>query len=299
MFDFLRERGATAEDKRREALGAYLDNALTPDERARFERQLAGDQALRAELEQMRLLKRQMRAMPRRRVPRSFALNPALYGRPKQQPMMQLYPVLRGATALTAFFLIFTLALGAFRGQFTGGGGEAVPAAVFTTAEMAQEAPVEEAAPAAGEAAVAEEERSAGSAAPTEGAAAADIAAQEAITETFAIEAVPPVEATPMPEGTLTVSAVPSTELSLESAAPSPLAATETPALLAYDEPPPPVATEIAAIAEEEAVTTGEEGAAQADSLADVLRPLQIALGVAFVLLLILWLVARRRVRSL
>lgn len=296
MFDFLRERGSTAEDKRREALGAYLDNALTPDERARFERQLAGNQALRAELEQMRLLKRQMRAMPRRRVPRSFALNPALYGRPKPQPMMQLYPVLRGATALTAFFLIFTLALGVFRGQFTGGGGEAVPATVFTTAEMAQEAPVEEAAPADGEAAVAEEQRSSDSAAPTE-AAAADIAAQEAITGTFAIEAVPPAEATPMPEGTLTVGAVPSTELSLESAAPESLA-TETPGVQAYNEPPAPVATEIALIAEEETVA-GEEDAGQADPSAGMLRLLQIGLGVAFVLLLILWLVARRRVRSL
>ena len=36
MFDFFRERGSTAEDKRREALGAYLDNALTPAERTRF-----------------------------------------------------------------------------------------------------------------------------------------------------------------------------------------------------------------------------------------------------------------------
>ena len=296
MFDFFRERGSTAEDKRREALGAYLDNALTPAERTRFERQLAGDPAMRAELEQMRLLKRQMRAMPRRRVPRSFALNPALYSRPKPQPMMQLYPVLRGATALTAFFLIFTLALGAFRGQFTG--GEDAPTAVFTTAEIAQEAVQEEAAPAEGAAAAGEEERSGESAAvPTE-AVMADLAAQEAITETFAIEAVPPAEGTPMPEGTLAVGEVPSTELSLESDAPSPPAATETPAVLAYNEPPPPVATEIATIAEEETLTA-QEDATQADPLAGVLRPLQIGLGVAFILLLVLWLVARRRARSL
>lgn len=292
MFDFLRERGSTADDKRREALGAYLDNALTPAERARFERQITADPALRAELEQMRLLKRQMRAMPRRRVPRSFALNPALYGRPKPQPMMQLYPVLRGATALTAFFLIFTLALGAFRGQFTGG-GEAAPAAVFTTAEVAQEAQLEDAAPAEGAAQVAEEERSADTPAPTE--AAADLAAQEAITDTFAIEAMPAPEGTSAAEGTLAAAEVPSAELSLESAAP---AATDTPAVQAYNEPPPPVATEIAAIIEEEAVVP-EDDAAQAGSLAGVLRPFQIGLGVALVLLFILWLVARRRVRSL
>ena len=266
MFDFLRERGSTAEDKRRESLGAYLDNALTPAERARFERQLAGDAALRAELEQMRLLKRQMRAMPRH----------------TPQPMMQLYPVLRGATALTAFFLIFTLALGAFRGQFAGG-GEAAPAAVFTTAEVAEESAAEEAGQAA------PEERSAVTPAATE-AVAADLAAQEAVTETFAIEAAPP------PEGTLAAE-VPSAELSLESVAPTePLLATETPAVLAYNEPPPPVATEIAAIAEEEAAT-GEAPAT--NTLASVLRPLQIGLGVTLVILFILWLIARRRVRSL
>lgn len=297
MFDFLRERGSTAEEKRREALGAYLDNALTPAERARFERQLTGDPTLRAEMEQMRLLKQQMRAMPRRRVPRSFALDPALYGRPKAQPMMQLYPVLRGATAMAAFFLIFTLALGAFRGQFAGGGGEAAPEAAFTTAQVAEEAPVEEAAPAEAEAAVAEDQRSDGSTAPTE-AAAAEIAAQEAITGTFAIEANPPAEGTPMAEGTLAAGDVPSTDLTLESAAPSPLAATETPAVLASNEPPPPMATEIAAIVEEEAVADEQE-VAPADSLSRVLRPLQIGLGVAFVLLLLVWLFARRRMRSL
>ncbi len=288
MFDFLRERGSTAEDKRREALGAYLDNALTPAERTRFERQLAGDPAMRAELEQMRLLKRQMRAMPRRRVPRSFALNPALYSRPNPQPMMQLYPVLRGATALTAFFLIFTLALGAFRGQFTG--GEDAPTAVFTTAEVVEEAAMEEA-PAEESAEVAEEARIA----PTE-AAAADLAAQEAITETFAIGAAP--EGTPLPEGTFDTAEAPAADLSMESAVPEPVA-TETPAVMAYNEPPPPVATEIAAIAEEEAVAGENDTASQAESMTGVLRPLQIGLGVAFVFLLVLWLIARRRVRSM
>lgn len=151
MFDFMRDRGSTAEERRLEALGAYLDNALAADERERFESRLAHDAELRAELERMRALKMQMRAMPRRRVPRSFALDPALYGRPKPQPMMQLYPFLRGATALTAFFLMFTLALGAFRGQFTGGGAAemAAPQAAMIAEETAMDAaPAPEAAPA-------------------------------------------------------------------------------------------------------------------------------------------------------
>lgn len=151
MFDFMRDRGSTAEERRLEALGAYLDNALAADERERFESRLAHDAELRAELERMRALKMQMRAMPRRRVPRSFALDPALYGRPKPQPMMQLYPFLRGATALTAFFLMFTLALGAFRGQFTGGGAAemAAPQTAMVAEETAMDAaPAPEAAPA-------------------------------------------------------------------------------------------------------------------------------------------------------
>ncbi len=58
-------------------------------------------------------------------VPRSFALDPAAYARPKAQPLLQLYPVLRGATALSAFLLIFVLALGVFQGQFGGVGAPA------------------------------------------------------------------------------------------------------------------------------------------------------------------------------
>lgn len=48
---------------------------------------------------------------------------------PKRQPLIRCYPVLRGATALTAFFLIFTLALGMFRGQFAGGVAGSAPQA--------------------------------------------------------------------------------------------------------------------------------------------------------------------------
>src|SRR5690606_32737251 len=126
--------------RQREALSAYLDNALPAAERERLEGQLARDTALRTELEQMRLLKAEMRAMPRRRVPRNFSLDPAVYGKPKAQPMMQLYPVLRGATALTAFLLIFTLALGAFRG---GSFDSAAPESAAVSNEVAVEEQIE------------------------------------------------------------------------------------------------------------------------------------------------------------
>ena len=48
MFDFMRDRGSTAKEKRLEVLGAYLDNALTAAERARLEAQLADDADLHA-----------------------------------------------------------------------------------------------------------------------------------------------------------------------------------------------------------------------------------------------------------
>jgi hypothetical protein len=57
-------------------------------------------------------------------VPRNFILDPAKYGRPARQPWVQAYPVLRAATAMTAFFLIFAFAAGIFTNL-----GRAEPAA--------------------------------------------------------------------------------------------------------------------------------------------------------------------------
>jgi anti-sigma factor RsiW len=287
MFDSWRNSGSAAE-KRLEALGAYLDNALTPAERGRLEQQLARDPALRAELEQLRALKLQLQAMPRRRAPRSFALNPALYGRPKAQPMMQLYPVLRGATALTAFLLIFTLALGAFRGQFGAGAPEAAPAAEVAMSETAEEAPATELAAeeeAAELAAPVEptQRDTAATAAPEAGAAGApaEITAEEAITEGLDLEALP-LEGTTAPP----VVEAPATELNLD-------APTAEPTMAAIAE-----AVATTAVANEVADTGAAAGEGSAAAEPVVLPWIQIGLAVAFVLLLLLWLVARRRVRS-
>lgn len=125
MFDFLRDRTKSSTEIMQEALNAYLDNALAPAERQRLERQLAQDARLRTELQQMRVLKQQLSQMPRRRVPRNFTLNPAVYGRPQRQPLLQLYPVLQGATALAALIFILVLGLGFFQGQFSGSLSEA------------------------------------------------------------------------------------------------------------------------------------------------------------------------------
>lgn len=291
MFDFMRDRGSTVEEKRLEAIGAYLDNALTAAERERFERQLAGDAGLSAELEQMRTLKMQMRAMPRRRVPRSFALDPALYGRPKSQPLMRAYPILRGATALTAFFLIFTLALGAFRGQFAGGTmSEAVPQTVMieaaqeeaADAELAQEAgPIES--PAEAPAAGGAEDRIR----PT---MEASEPAENLETESLAL----PVEGTAAPEAYDAPPAVPESGLSIE--------ATTTAAEPTVEEFAGDVAQLSTETAEEGTTMSGEgEIAAEGGddgTILSLLRPLQIGLAVVFLLSLILLLMARRRSSS-
>lgn len=281
MFDFKRDRGDG--DRQQEAIDAYLDNVLTPAERARFEALMVADARLRTEVEQLRALRLQLRAMPRRRVPRSFALNPAAYSRPKAQPLLQLYPALRGATALSAFLLIFVLALGLFNGQFGGGAPQASQVAEVAVGDapgVAEEAAVEEAAPM-----VAEDEmaRATASQAP---AAEAEMANAEAPAELVL----------PAPAGTITTTAP--ADLSIESTdlVTATLPANAGGAIEQYAEPTAPAAVTSNELAQTE--TAADEPTAPAEPLRFLL-PLQIGLGVLFLLLLILWLLAQRRVRSL
>jgi anti-sigma factor RsiW len=144
MFDYLRNLTKSAEEKQQEALNAYLDDALSPQERQQFEQRLARDADLRLEVEQRRTLQMQMRQMPRRRVPRNFTLDPAVYGRPQRQPLFEFYPVMRAATVLTALFFILALGADLF---LTGQGGLASPQGVAlmveeTTSDTAVEAPM-------------------------------------------------------------------------------------------------------------------------------------------------------------
>jgi len=282
MFNSMRDRGDR--DRLQETLDAYLDNALTPAERARFEAQMTADPRLRTEVEQLRALRWQMRAMPRRRVPRSFALDPAAYARPKAQPLLQLYPVLRGATALSAFLLIFVLALGAFQGQFGGVGAPAAASVTSTTAQdtaeiAAIEAPQE--APAEESAAITADE-------------AARTASPEATTvaeEATAAELAAPYPAStpvPVPEGDLSLGAPPP-EATLLPNAGGAIEEAELAPTLAAEPTMEPFAIQEAANAP--VPETVEPPAS--------LLPWQIGLGVLFLVLLVLWLLARRRARSL
>lgn len=109
MFGFLRNLRKSDEEKVQEALTAYLDGALTPGEKRRFEQRLAVDEALRADLAQQRLIKESLSALPHLRAPRNFTLDPALYGRP--QPAGRLYPALRTATVLAAILFVVLLSV--------------------------------------------------------------------------------------------------------------------------------------------------------------------------------------------
>ena len=138
MFDFLRNLTKSAEEMRQERIAAYLDEALTGRDRQQFEQEMAQDEALRQEVEQLLLIKQSLRQLPQREVPRNFVLDPAKYGRPARQPWVQAYPVLRAATAMTAFFLIFAFAAGIFTNL-----GSAEPATSAPAADVAQMESVE------------------------------------------------------------------------------------------------------------------------------------------------------------
>lgn len=117
MFDFLKNLTKSEEEKQQEAFSAYLDDLLSPSQRLDFETLLAQDAGLRAELARAQLLRQQMRQMPRRSLPRSFTLDAALYGVPKRERLGQAYPFLRVATAMAALFFVLALGLTVFTNQ--------------------------------------------------------------------------------------------------------------------------------------------------------------------------------------
>ena len=145
MFDYLRDLTRSPEEKGQEALSAYLDGALTPAESQRVEERLAQDPDLQAQLQEMRTWQAQMRALPARRVPRNFTLDPAVYAPPRREPLGRAYPALRTATALAA--VMFVLALGALLGGVTSAPiSEVVPVAMQQAVEEADmEQPMESA----------------------------------------------------------------------------------------------------------------------------------------------------------
>jgi hypothetical protein len=94
-----------------EALSAYLDGQLAPNERARLEKRLQGSHDLRTALEELRRTRAVLRSQPRLRAPRSFALTPEMVGRhaARPRPAGGLFPVFRLASALAGVLFVVVL----------------------------------------------------------------------------------------------------------------------------------------------------------------------------------------------
>ena len=64
-----------------ELLSAYLDGALAEPDRVALEERLAREESLRVALDDLRANRQLLRSLPLLKAPRSFALDPAVYGR--------------------------------------------------------------------------------------------------------------------------------------------------------------------------------------------------------------------------
>jgi hypothetical protein len=100
-----------------EALSAYLDGELTPNERSRLESRLLAQAELRTALQELRQTRQVLRAQARIRRRRSFTLTPEMVGayRPRQSGL-RLFPVFGLTSALATMALVVTIAFGFLNG---------------------------------------------------------------------------------------------------------------------------------------------------------------------------------------
>lgn len=86
-------------------LSAYLDNALSAQDKAEFEQRLKREPALREQYENLRRTKIILGSLPRIQAPRNFTLTPEMVKvrRKKRQP---LFTALRLASSLAAILLV-------------------------------------------------------------------------------------------------------------------------------------------------------------------------------------------------
>ncbi len=92
-----------------ELLSAYLDGKLRAAEAARLEARLAGDQTLRALMQQLREARSLLRSLPRRKAPRNFTLRANM--RNLTAPIPPAFPALRFASVLASMMFVLTLAI--------------------------------------------------------------------------------------------------------------------------------------------------------------------------------------------
>lgn len=102
----LTDRKKTTKTRRQKELSAYIDGMISPRKRIRLEKELEKDTVLHQELDQLDLTVHLLRSLPKVPPPRSFTLDPSIYGeiRPYR---IHLYPALRAASAVAVLLLIF------------------------------------------------------------------------------------------------------------------------------------------------------------------------------------------------
>jgi hypothetical protein len=216
-------------------LSAYLDNQLSPGDRAALEKRLAAEPELRAALHELRLTVRALRDLSAVKLPRSFTLTPAHVGARAASRRAPFFPVLRFATALSALALVVVLAgdlgggmLATSAGQDLTDGGEAEVASVMVTDTVEEAAPAEVPAPSETPVAAMDVLSGAG-----EGSDGTDEAALEAADATQPVSLVAPEAAmTPTQTGSVDRAMSPTAEPSPKS-----LDSTSTPLAVA-DAPP-------------------------------------------------------------
>jgi len=143
MFDYLKNLTKSNEEKRQEAAAAYLDNSLSPKDKAAFENQLKLDERLNEELNRQKWVKEQLQSLPAIKAPRNFILDPTKFRAPASQLSYRIYPALRTATVVAAVLFVFLFGLDQFTDfdQEQGRVGQ-VDITSFTSAENISEEPV-------------------------------------------------------------------------------------------------------------------------------------------------------------
>lgn len=132
-------------------LNAYLDNELSAEERASFEKRLARDPALQAELRSLQATVALLGMAERVRVPRNFTLDPSVYGKPARSAWWERMGLsaLMPLAAVGATIVVAALCIGAI-GLSRLGGGAGAPSVAMEAAPPEQpaaapmEAPAEE-----------------------------------------------------------------------------------------------------------------------------------------------------------
>lgn len=108
------------------AAAAYLDDELTADERATFERELEHSPELAVEVQEERLVKSMLAALPEERPRRSFAITAEMAGiaRPAPSPARRTPLLLYGARMAAGVGVIGLMLVGVSALSFESGGGD-------------------------------------------------------------------------------------------------------------------------------------------------------------------------------